>query len=536
MFVNEWFLTSAERGNPATRLDRRRGDGLAWSTGNDVRPLIHGATYFDELAARVGELGAGDLLLFTDWRGDPDQRLREHGPQVAQVLCEAAKRGVRVAGLIWRSHLDKLAFSAEENRHLGDDIETVGGECLLDMRVRPGGSHHMKLAVLRHRDHPERDRAFVGGIDLCHSRRDDHRHFGDPQKQPMADVYGSRPPWHDVQAMIAGPAVADVETVFRERWEDPAPLTRNPVHRIMDLLGHEDCKADPLPPQAADPPPCGTMAVQLLRTYPFKRPGYDFAPDGERSIARGYSKAIAQARSLIYLEDQYLWSTDVAEVLARALRANSGLHLIAVIPRFPDQDGRFSKPPNLIGRADAIRLLREAGGDRVAIYALENEQGTPIYVHAKACVVDDTWATIGSDNLNRRSWTHDSELTCAILDEAAGDVGQADEGVTGEGAGTGPGAGFATRLRQALAHEHLGGEPGTEAVSQAEMFGLFRQFAARLDAWHDQGRTGRRPPGRLRGYPDLDLSARTRAWASIPYRLIYDPDGRPAALRRAGAF
>src|SRR6185437_9365458 len=195
----------------------------------------------------------------------------------------------------------------------------------------------------------------------------------------------------------------------------------------------------------------------------------------------------------------------------------SGLHLIAVIPRFPDQDGRFSKPPNLIGRADAMRLLREAGGDRVAIYALENEQGTPIYVHAKACVVDDTWATIGSDNLNRRSWTHDSELTCAILDEAAGDVGQADEGVTDEGAGTGPGAGFATRLRQALAHEHLGGEPGTEAVSQAEMFGLFRQFAARLDAWYDEGRIGSRPPGRLRGYPDLHLPGRTRAWASIPH-------------------
>jgi phosphatidylserine/phosphatidylglycerophosphate/cardiolipin synthase-like enzyme len=520
--VQEWFLTPAERGNPATRLDRRRGDGLAWSTGNDVRPLIHGATYFEELAARIGEMGAGDLLLFTDWRGDPDERLREQGPPVAQVLCEAAKRGVRVAGLIWRSHLDKFAFSAEENRHLGDDIEAVGGECLLDMRVRTGGSHHQKLAVLRHQDQPERDRAFVGGIDLCHSRRDDDRHLGDSQKQPMADVYGSRPPWHDVQAMIAGPAVADVETVFRERWEDPAPLTRNPIHRVRDFLGHEDCKADPLPPQWADPPPCGTAAVQLLRTYPFKRPGYDFAPDGERSIARGYQKAITRARSLIYLEDQYLWSTDVAEVLAKALRSSPELRVIAIIPRFPDQDGRLAEPPNLIGRADAIRLLREAGGDRVAIYGIENPRGTPIYVHAKVCVVDDTWATIGSDNFNRRSWTHDSELTCAVLDQAG----------TGE-------TGFATRLRQALAHEHLGGEegePGTDAVPQAEMFERFRQSAARLDAWYDGGRVGSRPPGRLRRYPDLELSSWTRTWASIPYRLIYDPDGRPAAMRRAREF
>jgi phosphatidylserine/phosphatidylglycerophosphate/cardiolipin synthase-like enzyme len=277
--------------------------------------------------------------------------------------------------------------------------------------------------------------------------------------------------------------------------------------------------ARPRPPPLAVPPAGGTAAVQLLRTYPFMRRGYEFAPNGERSVARGYQKAIARARSLIYLEDQYLWSADVANVLAGALRRNPGLHLIAVIPRFPDQDGRLSEPPNLIGRADAIGLLREAGGDRVAVYGLENDQGTPIYVHAKVCVVDDTWATIGSDNLNRRSWTHDSELTCAVVDEAP--------------AGR---AGFAASLRQTLAHEHLGSEPGTEAVPPAAMFGLFRQYAARLDAWHDSGQAGGRPPGRLRSYPDLDLSGRTRAWARIPYRLIYDPDGRPAAMRRAGAF
>ena len=38
-----------------------------------------------------------------------------------------------------------------------------------------------------------------------------------------------------------------------------------------------------------------------------------------------------------------------------------------------------------------------------------------MYVHAKVCVVD-VWAIVGSDNLNLRSWTHDSELSCAVLD------------------------------------------------------------------------------------------------------------------------
>ena len=105
MNLNNWFLSAAERGNPATRLDSRHADGTAWTAGNDVRPLIHGGRYFAELASRVSQMSAGDLLLFTDWRGDPDERLGPSGPPVSSAFCEAAGRGVRVAGLVWRSHL-----------------------------------------------------------------------------------------------------------------------------------------------------------------------------------------------------------------------------------------------------------------------------------------------------------------------------------------------------------------------------------------------------------------------------------------------
>ena len=50
------------------------------------------------------------------------------------------------------------------------------------------------------------------------------------------------------------------------------------------------------------------------------------------------------------------------------------------------------------------------------MYDLENQSGTPVYVHAKTVIVDDVWAIVGSDNLNRRSWSHDSELSIAVLD------------------------------------------------------------------------------------------------------------------------
>jgi len=509
----DWYLSAQERGNPHTRLDSRHRGGRSWTEGNTVRVLVHGATYFRELAGRLRDLRSGDLVLFVDWRGDPDERLLgETGSEIGALLCRAAERGVDVRGLIWRSHLDKLSFSAAENRHLGTEINAAGGECKLDMRVRPGGSHHQKYVVLRHPGRPERDVVFVGGIDLCHSRRDDADHHGDPQRQPMARVYGDRPPWHDVQLMVTGPAVADVEASFRERWDDPERLSRSPLRWLSDRVRRDEPRhPTSLPVQLPDPEPTGDHPVQLLRTYPNRAPGYGFAPQGERSVARGYSKAIAKARRLIYLEDQYFWSRDVARVFVRALHADPGLRLVAVLPHYPDQDGS-RLPPNVVGRQTAIGMLRAAAPGRVAFFGPENHAGTPVYVHAKVCIVDDVWASVGSDNFNRRSWSHDSEMSAVVCHP-----------------------GYARDLRLELAREHLE-TTDDEALSLDRVFDTFVSSATALQAWHDGGRQGARPPGRLRPLTDLTVTGATRAWAGLLYRTTYDPDGRPTSMRLRGGY
>jgi phosphatidylserine/phosphatidylglycerophosphate/cardiolipin synthase-like enzyme len=514
----DWFLTAAERGNPATVLDADKPDGTAWTLGNTVRPLIHGATYFAELVTAVDRMRTGDLLLFVDWRGDPDERLLgTPGSEVSHVFARAASRGVQVRGLFWRSHWDKLAFSAQENRHLGEEINRAGGCCLLDMRVRTGGSHHQKFVVLRHRDRPELDVAFVGGIDLCHSRRDDAQHGGDPQRQPMARVYGDRPPWHDVQLALTGPVVSDVETVFRERWDDPQPLSRSPIHRLADRRRGDDQTRAALPERWPAPAPTGPHAVQLLRTYGRRRGGYPFAPDGERSVDRGYLKALREARRLIYIEDQYLWSTDIGSHIAAALTEHKDLRVVAVLPHHPDQDGRLSKPPNVYGRQAAFDRIRRVAPDRVAVYGVENEQGTPIYVHAKVCIIDDLWASTGSDNFNRRSWTHDSELTAAVWD------------TTEDGT-----ARYARDLRRALAEEHVGGPlPSDDPLA---MVAAFAESSAALQRWHDGGRRGERPPGQLRPLADTSVPQHTRLWAEPIYRTVFDPDARRMSDRIRGRY
>jgi phosphatidylserine/phosphatidylglycerophosphate/cardiolipin synthase-like enzyme len=519
----EWLLTRAERGNPTTRIDDAHPADRAWSEGNLVRPLVHGATYFSELYERIEATRAGDLVFFTDWQGDPDERLTgEPGSEVSEVLGRADERGVDVRGLVWRSHSQAFGFTAEQNRRLGRKLQRRGAEALLDMRVRLGGSHHQKMVVIRHRDDPTRDVAYVGGIDLCHSRRDDADHRGDPQAMDLASEYGDTPPWHDIQAAISGPAVHDVETVFRERWEDPTPLTRSPLRWVKDRLSGMDLVPDPLPEQAPPPPPVDghTHAVQLLRTYPDLRldRDYPFAHGGERSVARGYSKAVERARRLIYVEDQYLWGHHVGDVFTEALRNHPGLHVIAVVPLHPDRDGPLSRTPQLLGRRMAMEEMMRAAPGRVAVYGIENHAGTPVYVHAKACIVDDTWATIGSDNFNRRSWTHDSELSAVVVD-TAGD--------------------YARTLRLQLAAEHLDRDPDdpmTDCVEPAGMFAAYAEAAAGLDGWYAAGQVGPRPPGRLRRLEPPEVGRLARALATPAYLLLHDPDGRPRSLSRRDEF
>jgi len=522
MSPSDWFLTSAERGNSATSIDRRHG-GIAWTTGNHVTPLVHGRSYFERLLEVLGKTLEDDMVLFTDWRGDPDERLAGPGTEVLDVLVGLARRGVRVRGLLWRSHPDVTRFSEEENRSLATAVNAAGGHVLLDERIRRAGSHHQKLVVVLHPQAVDDDVAFVGGIDLCHGRNDDDNHRGDPQAIEIDKRFGATPAWHDMQVEIRGAAVGDIVETFCERWNDPNPLTSRwaPHRRSSSSVKPAQIERLQAPPHVESA--VGSHAVQVLRTYPVRRPRYPFAPNGERSIARAYAKAFRRARRMIYIEDQYLWSADIARALGRALEQHPDLHIVVVVPRLPDEDGVLSGPPNRIGQHIALRHLRQIGGRRFAIYDLERDR-VPIYVHAKICIIDDVWMTIGSDNLNRRSWTHDSELSCAILDDTLDRREPTDPAGTGDGARVLP---RETRLQ--LWREHL--ERDDVPVDLQDGFELLRSSADELDQWHAAGCNGPRPLGRLRHHEPEPVPFWQLPLAHVAYRLVNDPDGRPLRLR-----
>jgi phosphatidylserine/phosphatidylglycerophosphate/cardiolipin synthase-like enzyme len=162
---------------------------------------------------------------------------------------------------------------------------------------------------------------------------------------------------------------------------------------------------------------------------------------------------------------------------------------------------------------------------------LENDRGAPIYVHAKVCIVDDVWMTVGSDNLNRRSWTNDSEASCALIDDDRDLRQPLDPGGHGDGARV-----LARDTRLRLWREHLSVTADEGLIDPITGFDRLAAAAHALDAWHAGGCIGPRPTGRLRRHVAEPVAPIHRGWARLCYKTVVDPDGRPRALRRRHAL
>ncbi len=338
--------------------------------------------------------------------------------------CSAGRpqRGVVVKGLMWRSHLDALQYSEDgepppRRGDRGGRRRGAAGPAGAPRRLAPPedgrAAPPARTGAATSRSPAASTCATAGATTT--------RHRGDPQAVRMTRGTATRPPWHDVQLTLRGPVVRALDTTFRERWHDPMPLdSENPMAYLRDRLRARRPDAPTRCPTSRPAPPPGR---------PTPRPGAAHLSGGPAAVLVRARRG-AHRRPRVHQGDpprpptRSTWRTSTSgrprwpACSPRALRDQPDLHLVAVVPRHPDIDGRLALPPNMVGREMALRLCRKAGARPGArLRRGEPRVGTPVYVHAKVCVVDDVWASVGSDNFNRRSWTHDSELSCAVLDE-----------------------------------------------------------------------------------------------------------------------
>ena len=223
---------------------------------------------------------------------------------------------------------------------------------MLDERVPARRKPSSEARPPTARARPEDDVAFVGGIDLCHGRGDDRMHRGDPQAVELNPALRgpsavARPAARDPRAGHRRPGALIPRTVERPDRRSTTAIRCGSSYAISRAN-----RADPtrfLRPVPTRLPPALRRSKCFVRTRPSARPSPLRQMVNAASAVRTARPSAARPR-LIYLEDQYLWSSHAAETMAKALRRAPELHLIAVVPRLPEQSGRMAEDSEVIGR------------------------------------------------------------------------------------------------------------------------------------------------------------------------------------------
>ncbi len=324
--------------------------------------------------------------------GPPDDRF---GPFLRALACDNPGLDVRI--LCWRSALPVAATQNFFPHRAKACFENSPVRFRLDSALPMGACHHQKLVVI------DDVMAFCGGGDIAPDRWDTAAHLDDdPRRQKTAGkCYESR---HETMSAVDGPAAAALGDLFRRRWERSAGARLEP----------------PPPPGAPGAPSAQTLwpdglpvaarnvLVGLSRTEPRWRDHEEV-----REAETLHLAAIASARKLIYLENQYFASPIMAEALAARLAEPKGPEVVLVSTQH--SPSWFDQMTMDRTRALFLKRLRERDlyGRCRAFYPL-TRKGRSIIVHSKLAVIDDQLVRIGSANLNNRSTGFDTECDLSV--------------------------------------------------------------------------------------------------------------------------
>ena len=189
-----------------------------------------------------------------------------------------------------------------------------------------------------------------------------------------ADVAPAKPGWRDTHVRVEGPIVAQLQRLFIRHWSKHSSIALRGTHYF--------------PPLA----PAGSQRVALAACDAGRR---------RNPFYRALLSALDASQQRVYLTTAYLVPTRrLMRSLVRAARRGVDVHLL--LPGMSD----FWAPLQA-GRSHYSRLLR-AG---VHLHELHDT-----LLHAKTCVIDGLWTTVGSSNLDWRSFLHNAEANLVVLD------------------------------------------------------------------------------------------------------------------------
>jgi len=237
-------------------------------------------------------------------------------------------------------------------------IKKAGGEVVVfnsPLFIRINYRDHRKIAVI------DGKIGYVGGFNIGDEYLGDVKRFG----------Y-----WRDTHARFEGDVVDQLQLRF-----------------MMDWNFFSAAKLDISEFYFPKKPLCGYLPAQIVSS----------GPDTKwQNVKNGYFKMINEAEKNIYIETPY-FSPDEGVLEALKVAALSGIDVRIIIPAKPDHLFVYWSSMSYLGE------LIEAG---VKVY-----QYTSGFIHSKTIFIDSLVSTIGTANMDVRSFGLNFEVNSFIYDE-----------------------------------------------------------------------------------------------------------------------
>jgi cardiolipin synthase len=328
------------------------------TTGNRVTLLQDGPLTYQSMLEAIS--AATDNINMETYILDDD----EVGQRFAAALIARQQQGVQVH--LIHDSVGTLETPAE----FFSQLDANGIQLLEFNPVNPltaskgwelNSRDHRKLLIVDGRV------AFVGGINISSV------YSGGSLRQSSKLRPGSELPWRDTHVKIEGPVVAELQKLFIQSWEKQQGSALPPADYFPKLERVSD---------------------ELVRAI-------GSSPDDPYSLIYAtLISALRSAQSEIWITNAY-FVPDPQLLDSLKAAAASGVDVRLILPSSSDSWLVFNA-----GRAHYHELL-VAG---VKIYERRDA-----LLHVKSAVIDGVWSTVGSTNMDWRSFLHNQEINVVIL-------------------------------------------------------------------------------------------------------------------------
>ena len=318
---------------------------------NAVYMYSDGKRFFEELLKSLNEAKKSINIEFYIFKND------DIGTKILNILEEKAKEGVEL-----RLLYDSVG-SRSLNRDVLKNIVNAGGKIgeffpswLKFINLNMNFRNHRKIVVIDNKV------GFVGGFNVGDEYLGKNKKFG----------Y-----WRDTHIKFKGSAVKDLNLRFLADWR----YATKEVMNLEEILKDSDERV-----RNAD------IGMQIVSSGPDLSDRYE--------IKLGYLKMIQKAKKYLYIQSPYLIiDKSIADSLK--LAATSGVDVRIMIP------GKGDHPlvywANLVYAGELIKF-------GVKIYHYDKNS----FLHAKTIVIDDEICSIGTANMDTRSFELNFEV-CAFI-------------------------------------------------------------------------------------------------------------------------